>query len=827
MHGRNAAPPAPVARKASRNAKRFRGAREKGPVWWQLIGLLLFLVFLLLAAPRTARGDAGVLIPSNVPQPDPKMLSLRDMSVDVLIDNGNARVSIRQIFASHHAGVLEATWLFALPGRASVSDFAVWDGVTRIPGVILERRRAEELYESLRWQVIDPGLLQVGERDADEARRTSVFSARIMPIPAWGAKRIEVEYHQTLPVEDLQSFFAIPLQPDAYRALEAGQLSINFELRSAHALRDFQSVGAAYPLNVSERTANRVRASFKGAHVAFTEDFAVRWALDPARADTLEVITYRNPAPAAPSPADTAPRPAGGPEPGFFQASALLALPGQAGGAAAGGAPRTVVILFDNSLSMQWEKLERSYLAMEAVLRALRPSDRFNLLLFNSELAEFERSPVAAAPAAVEKAVAFIRASRLRGGTDLEQALKAGLAQAAAGTGEPYLVLLSDGGATRGPIHSGRLAAWYERQWKQAPEARRPRTYVFAVGDDANAPLLRMLARQGGLMEAVRSTEPLEFKLNAFVAKIGRRPVEDLRLEASPAGAFDLVYPAGDVSFAGSAAAWLGQYRQPLPRATFAASGSRDGRPFQAQAAVPLPAQDLTHAHLPRAWARLRVDALLEKIEREGEDRATVDEIIRLARKYKFVTPYTSFLAAPRALLRPRVIRPGDPILRVKTDPSIVSVVALFPFGLIKPLRYLSDGDVWQTRFLAPKEMTDGVYWVRLVLRDRNGRVYRERKSFTIASKPPIVRARLEKSSYRPGDVVRLRVSASETTRTIIARMTGIAPVQVRWDPRAGTNTGQFVLPSFLPAGKYVVAVTAEDFAHNIGSQEVSLDVAP
>ena len=31
-----------------------------------------------------------------------------------------------------------------------------------------------------------------------------------------------------------------------------------------------------------------------------------------------------------------------------------------------------------------------------------------------------------------------------------------------------------------------------------------------------------------------------------------------------------------------------------------------------------------------------------------------VGEIIRLARRYKFVTPYTSFLAAPRALLRNR-----------------------------------------------------------------------------------------------------------------------------------------------------------------------------
>ena len=118
----------------------------------------------------------------------------------------------------------------------------------------------------------------------------------------------------------------------------------------------------------------------------------------------------------------------------------------------------------------------------------------------------------------------------------------------------------------------------------------------------------------------------------------------------------------------------------------------RDGEPVQISGKANLPRESSDHPQLPRFWARARVDALLAKIERDGEDQATIDEIIRLARKYKFVTPYTSFLAVPRALLRPRVIRPGDPILRVKTDESIVSVIALFPFGLVQPLRYLSYG---------------------------------------------------------------------------------------------------------------------------------------
>ncbi len=337
---------------------------------------------------------------------------------------------------------------------------------------------------------------------------------------------------------------------------------------------------------------------------------------------------------------------------------------------------------------MQWEKLERNFQALDRLLHSLKPPDKFNLLLFNTTVSWFSPAAVEATPDQVEKAVAMVRSSRLRGGTDLEKALDAALKPTAPDT---YLVLLSDGESTRGILQNGKLAAWYAAKWKQKPAGQRPHTYIYAVGDDANMPLLRMLARNDGVLEWVRSTEPADFKLNAFLGKIGQQPVEGLRLSAAPAASVSLVYPLEDSTFPGSVKNWVGEYKRAAAKVDFAARGTRDGKPFDARAVSALPAQDTKHPELPRMWAKARVDALLEKIEREGEDQASIDEIIRLARKYKFVTPYTSFLAAPRSLLRPRLIRPGDPVLRVKTDESIVSVTALFPFGPVKPLR-LSQG---------------------------------------------------------------------------------------------------------------------------------------
>jgi len=799
---------------------------------------------LLMALRMAAYADSGVLVPTDKQAPDPSILSLTEMQVEIHVDNGDARVWVRQVFTNHTGSPQEGNYLFALPGGTTVSDFAVWDGPVRIPAVILERKRAKALYQELKSQAIDPGLLEQGERTEDDARRNSVFSAHVVPIPAYGTKRLEIEYHEHIPVAARKSYFLLPLKPDAYASQKVQKLSIHFELHSAGRLKDFAFQGKILPFRIEQQDEHTIKASVDATNVDLAEDFATIWTVnEPGNA--LEVIAFRDPNPTSPLADANGPEAQTGPssarkgkqkqqtkalpEPGFFETLAQLSVPPSASAAGAVGG-RTVVVLMDTSLSMQWEKLERSYAAAAKLLESLSPQDRFNLLLFNTRVDSFKPAPVKAELAQVTSAMDWLRQSHLRGGTDLEKVLEQGLGQfneAGASAEESALVLLTDGEVTRGIIQTGKLADWYASKWKQIPPGRRPRTDVFAVGDDANLPLLRMLSRNGGVMEQVLSTEPVDYKLAAFLGKVGRSPVGDLGLAVAPRAAVDKIYALEDAVFDGGEARWVGQYSRPQKNVAFSVTGQQDGRGLKAEGKADLPAQSLEHDQLPRLWAGARVKALLEQIERDGETEAAVNEIILLARRYKFVTPYTSFLAAPRALLRPRVIRPGDPVLRVHTDKAIVSVIALFPFGLEKPLRYLSGEDVWQTRFLVPGDMKDGSYPVRLVLRDANGQVYRESKNFVIASTPPTVKVRIDRTRYRAGEMIPLKVNASESTRILTARLEGLAPVSLRWDRERGASLGQISLPAALPAGEYVLAVTAEDMAHNQGSAEVRIEVVP
>ncbi len=807
--------------------------------FWRLAPLLLALVSLT----SPARADTGVLIPKDKQVPDPSILSLAEMSVDIVIDNGDAHVSIVQIFANHSNHIEEGTYRFSLPTGATVSDFAVWDGPVRIPAVILERKRAEQIYDQARMQAIDPGLLEAGERDSTDPKTTSLFTARIVPIPAYGTKRLELEYHQRLTATDFKQFFALPLKPDAAQKQSAGTFKLHFLLRSAHPFQDLQTASKLYPLRLTAPDPHTVEGSFEASNLSLDEDFQATWRLSPGAADKLEIITYRNPNAPLPDagtalnegPGSRAPAP----EPGFFEAQLLLADSKAAATqpAAPDTPPRTVILLFDNSLSMQWEKLERSYAALEAVLRSLQQSGssaRFNVLLFNQTVTPFQPQPVAADAQAIQRALDFVRASKLRGGTDLAKALAAGLAQS--GAPDTSLVLLSDGGSNRGEtVLPARIAAQYAARWKQSPHP--PHTCVFAVGDDANLILLRNLSRNAGFLESVLSTEPVDFHLQSFVSKLTRSPVAGLALTSSPAASTHLVYPLDDSLYPGSLAQWIGQYTPGKKDLQLTARGSREGRGFEAKASTPLPANDLAHPQLPRIWAQARVNALLEQIDRDGETAAAIDEIIRLSRRYKFVTPYTSFLAVPRSLLRPRVIRPGDPVLRVRTDAAITSVIALFPFGLTKPLRHLATEDrqapgdeanrLWETRFLAPPEMKDGTYSVRLILRDIHGNTYNEAKTFVIASTPPTVKLQLDRASLHRGETLEIHAAATSSTRTLTAHLEGVAPISLRWNSRAATNTGSLTIPADLPIGRYTLTVTAEDVAHNLGSQEVQVDVIP
>lgn len=775
-------------------------------------------VLLLLFFGQAARGQSGVLIPGNADKPDPAILTLDEMSVKITIDNQFARVRVVQIFGNHTDRIQEGKYIFLLPTTASIADFAVWDGDVRIPGVILEARRAEEIYRDLALQAIDPGLLE----QADEDEGSTAFTVHVTPIPAFGTKRLELEYTELLRVENLESYFSFPFKPNQYGEQKVGHLKIELAMQSRFALTDLRLTNNNFPLNFLSNTANAKAASYEATNVTLTEDFAFSYGLNAPRT-AFEFLAYRAPERIT---ADELrdPRAAVREPDGYFEAAALFNEAGRSPGETTPPPPRSVLVMLDTSLSMNWEKLDRAYEAVEGVLRSLTAQDSFNVVLFNDEVLAFQDRAAPASSTEVERALQFIKSSFLAGGSDFAAALTRAtqLLRAMPDRSERALVMISDGNPTLSTTRSTAIV----EQFRRANEAVKARLFVFGIGSDTDTRLLEELARASrGYFDWTRETDDLQFKLKSFVSKVGRQPIDGLKLQIPDATNFYHVYPDYEATaYDGTRLSFVGRYRRP-GTTQLTLTGNAAGREVRLAQSVQLPELSEEHPHVARLWARARVDALLRQIALTGETREAIDEIIALAKKYKFVTPYTSFLAAPRSLLRPRVIRPGDPVLRVRTDPSIKEVTAVFPFGLTKRLVYLPGEDLWTTRFLAPKEMTDGAYVCRLILVDKVGRAYQEEKSFIIDSRPPTVKASADKPVVYAGEELLITARADSDTRRIAARIFGAMPVPVVWDAKAKASIGRLAIPAGLPSGTYTIQVTAEDFAHNSSVTELTIEV--
>ncbi len=771
--------------------------------------LWLLIVVALLLPYRHGSAQSGVLIPSTSSKPDPTTLSLQVMNVDVLIDNQHARVKVMQIFDNHSAQTLEGKYLFALPQTASIFDFAVWDADVRIPGVMMEKRRANKAYSEIKQQQIDPGLLQ----QDDEHEGRSAFSAKVFPIPAYGTKRVEIEYTEVLPVDSLVSHFTFPLKPSFGDAQRVEEFNLHLHVLSDDPISPVNKERDEYALAVTKSEPNEFEADFHATGFDLKQDFSFDYRLDVPES-TLSFTTYRAPEQISAydlrDPALAAQNPSG-----YFEARAVF----NQSTDVQNKQPRNVILLLDTSLSMYGEKLKRAVEALDYFLNSLSSQDHFDLVLFNEETYAFSPTPLPATPDNVEHALDFIRSSMLGSGSDLRKALATAVELAPQfPQGERSVVLVSDGNPTLGTRNV--------KQILQTLNTSSTRVFAFGLGSDANNSLLEELAKTGhGYFASARETEDITTALKLFFDHVGSTSIENARLTANNGGNFYQVYASSDYGFDGSSLAFVGRYRTPSPQTTVTVMGQFGTEAIKLSRDVVLPELAEIHSHLPRVWARARVDALLREMNLNGEREDYIAEIIRLSQKYRFVTPYTAFIAAPRALLRPRLIQPGDPVLRVKTDESINSVFAVFPFGETLPLKFLQAEGVWEVRFLAPAWLPDGTYRCRLLMTDKNGNGYQEMKSFVIDSHAPKLGVKLDDKPIKAGEELLVKVSADSDTVRLFARVYGAQPVRLSWSQQDQTNVGRLRVPANLAAGRYMLTISAEDAAHNQSTAEVPIEV--
>ena len=289
---------------------------------------------------------------------------------------------------------------------------------------------------------------------------------------------------------------------------------------------------------------------------------------------------------------------------------------------------------------MRGGKIEQAREALKFCIDSLNPKDRFNIYGFSTEVHPFRDNLVPADADIKAAATEFANAMEALGGTNINQALLAALEADPRDDERPYLVVfMTDGKPTVDVTDPERILKEIGEQ-----NSRRVRFHVLGVGTDVNTHLLDKLAELNrGTREYCIENEDLELKLSAMVARLSSPVLTDITLSIAGLKTFDIYPQTLPDLFRGGDLVVLGRYEGGGDYAV-----KLNGRMLDDQHTIvheaEFPEKSRENDFLPRLWAQRKVAYLLDQIRLHGREKELEDEVVRLAKRFGIVTPYTSAL---------------------------------------------------------------------------------------------------------------------------------------------------------------------------------------
>ncbi|HVR37756.1 MAG TPA: VIT domain-containing protein, partial [Thermoanaerobaculia bacterium] len=157
---------------------------------------------------QQARPIAKVLGPAVAPismsDPDGQDLILEELSARTAIQGMLSLTELEFRFRNPQNRRIEGRFSCTLPPNAAISRFAKEVNGQLMEGEVVERLRANQVYEQFLHQMRDPALLE-----QDQGNR---FSARIFPIDANQSVRLVLSYTTLLPMKSGVRTYSLPLR---------------------------------------------------------------------------------------------------------------------------------------------------------------------------------------------------------------------------------------------------------------------------------------------------------------------------------------------------------------------------------------------------------------------------------------------------------------------------------------------------------------------------------------------------------------------------------------------------------------------------------------
>ena len=649
----------------------WSAVRVIGAALLATIAILLLLALLFPGAIRTAGAErhAGGFAAAAGTEPPAAGLFFRAGRADAVFEAPTlaseveisvaglvSRVTVRQHFINPTRVWMEGIYVFPLPERAAVDRLTMTVGGREIAGRIMERAEARKAYEKAAAQGQRASLLS--------SERANVFTTALANIGPGEEIVIEIEYQDRVAYADGRFSLRFPMvvaprytppnvaplaEAPSPRVQRAGMMggrdrdlfgpvrhpdagpgnpvTLTVTLDPGLPLDSLESL--YHPVAIAKLDPRRRRITLAEGRMPADRDFVLEWRPKLGAAPEAAVFAEERD--------------------GETYLTVLVVPPNpeaEAESESVPGIPRDLIFVIDTSGSMHGPSIAQAAKALEHALARLGPGDRFNVIRFASATDSLFQDVQPASPRNLRAAMAYLRALRAEGGTNMLPALL----RALGGRVDPdrlrQVVFLTDGAV-------GNEAELFEVIAGLLGERR---LFTIGIGSAPNSYFMRKAAELGrGSFTYIGDVAQVGARMGALLDKLARPALTGVTLawpDDVPARAERYPDPVPDL-YAGEPVS----FSVKLPglaldqlSGTLTLRGRRGDaaweRRLELSGAQPAPG-------VAAIWARSKIDHIEDGRYRRENPAEVRGKALAVALRHELVTRYTSLVAIDERPARP------------------------------------------------------------------------------------------------------------------------------------------------------------------------------
>ena len=580
-----------------------------------------FIVLLLIALAAPVVFAAGTLTPVNATD---QPMQIKEHLVDVAIDNGFARTEVTQIFVNPNDKDLEAVYGFPIPSSSSLSEITIWNGERVLNGEVIEAKEAKRVYQEERDAGNDAGLGECAcTKEKDEVEYMS-YKFSVANVRAKSEVKIRFVYYQPLKIDTGIGRYIYPLADggtdEAAKSFWTRnpkveqRFAVNVELKSGYPVEEVRVPGAESEAKIQKLGEGHFKASLDRATGDLSKDFVFYYRLADDLPGRVELLAYK----------------ANANQPGTFM---LAVTPGiDLAPVTAGG---DYIFVLDVSGSMAG-KLHTLASGVKQTLGVMKPGDRFRIIKFSDRADELTSGFVDINPQTVQEWSTKIEQLGSEGGTNVYEGLELGL-KAVEADRATSILLVTDGVTNEGIVDP--------KEFHKLLKNYDVRVFGFLMGNNANWPLMRLIAEtSGGFYSAVSNDDDIIGQILLAKSRITSEALHDATLTIDGVKTFDKTDEILGKVYRGQQLVIFGRY-QKGGTANVTLKAKITGKDETYKTTFEFPDVATEHPELERMWALDRIEhAVMKEMAGVLPPEEAEDYIRDTGVKYQLVTDYTSMV---------------------------------------------------------------------------------------------------------------------------------------------------------------------------------------